>query len=177
MPNRAELCQHFCAHVAMLERYLVRRLNGSPDVEDVAQETFLRLTQVSNLSRIENPRAFLLTTAQNVLRDRYRRFSARSGQNHVGLDDVELVSDAVPADQLVEARERLRFFEDAVYTLPEDQRRAFLLFHFGERSQSEIAAEMSCSVSLVEKLVRGARQGVQQRLAKLERGRPLPISA
>lgn len=160
-----ELCSVFCEHVGRLDQFLSRRLASRDDVEDVAQEVFLRLVRVEDLKQIEHPRAFLLRAADNALKDRYRRRQARGGDKHIPLEDVELVSEDVSPDRVVEAKQRLNQIEDAMYALSPNQRTA-LLHRFDGKAHAEVAAEMGVSVSMVEKLVRDARLRLEDSLRK-----------
>jgi RNA polymerase sigma factor (sigma-70 family) len=49
-----------------LVRFLRRRVPEAVDVEDLAQETYLRLLRARSLSEVRNPHAYLLTVASHV---------------------------------------------------------------------------------------------------------------
>jgi RNA polymerase sigma-70 factor (ECF subfamily) len=50
-----------------LRRFLGRRVSASVDIEDLAQETYLRLLRARDLSDIRNPQAYLLRVASHVV--------------------------------------------------------------------------------------------------------------
>jgi RNA polymerase sigma-70 factor, ECF subfamily len=60
-------------HETELRRFLRHRSGNDAEAEDLLQETFLRaLRQANGLCGIDNPRAWLYTTARNLLIDRLR---------------------------------------------------------------------------------------------------------
>src|SRR5262249_10650121 len=78
-PNRARYTLFVLAYGGPVTR-LVRRLMSSPDlVEDVTQETFLRLgrTQVRP-ERVLNPKAFVLRTALNIAKQEVQKEAVRA---------------------------------------------------------------------------------------------------
>jgi hypothetical protein len=50
-----------------LLRFLGRRVRTSVDIEDLAQETYLRLLRARDLGSVRNPQAYLLTVASHVV--------------------------------------------------------------------------------------------------------------
>lgn len=50
-----------------LLRFIGRRVRLSVDIEDLAQETYLRLLRARDLKDIRNPQAYLLTVASHVV--------------------------------------------------------------------------------------------------------------
>ncbi|MBL8271595.1 RNA polymerase sigma factor, partial [Steroidobacter sp.] len=52
-----------------LLQFLRRRMRVSVDIEDLAQETYMRLLRTPNLVGVRNPQAYLLKVAGHVLHD------------------------------------------------------------------------------------------------------------
>src|SRR6204780_5987157 len=50
-----------------LFRFLGRRVRARVDIEDLAQETYLRLLRARDLGDVRNPQAYLLRVASHVL--------------------------------------------------------------------------------------------------------------
>lgn len=60
-------------HEAELRGFLRRRSPGDAEAEDLLQDVFLRaLRRKNGLCGLDNPRAWLFTTARNLLIDRFR---------------------------------------------------------------------------------------------------------
>lgn len=149
---------------------LIARIVRPHDVEDVVQETYLRLYQASQQQAIRHPRAFMLVTARNVAFNLVGRADAL---NHGALSwpepdggDVDesgaeallmAAAERAPSvEQQAEADEEFRLFCRAVRTLPPQCRRAFVLKKVYGLSQREVARELDVSEGTVEKhLARG----------------------
>ena len=56
-----------------LIRYLTKKLKNNEDANDLAQEAFLRLHRFQQSSQLDNARAFLFRTANNLVIDQIRR--------------------------------------------------------------------------------------------------------
>jgi RNA polymerase sigma factor (sigma-70 family) len=50
-----------------LHRFIGRRVDARVDIEDLAQETYLRLLRARDLGEVRDPKAYLLTVASNVV--------------------------------------------------------------------------------------------------------------
>ena len=50
-----------------LHRFIGRRVDTRVDIEDLAQETYLRLLRARDLGEVRDPKAYLLTVASNVV--------------------------------------------------------------------------------------------------------------
>lgn len=126
------------------------------DLEDVVQETFLRIHDLKDSQRIRNPEAFILQTARNLALDQLKRADTRLVEGH---DNVESIAEARteegedPVLREVSATRSFGDFCNAVYQLPEQCRRVFVLRKIYGFSQREIAGLLGISESSVEKHV------------------------
>jgi RNA polymerase sigma-70 factor (ECF subfamily) len=111
-------------------RSLLRKLwcLSESDLDDVAQEVFLRLLRYDNLELIEHPQAYLIRMATNVAGEWSMRSRRRHPHDARWLDDLEAESD--PERELTRetAHQQLR---EALAGLPPRQRE-ILRLHFGE---------------------------------------------
>ncbi len=111
-------------------RSLLRKLwcLSESDLDDVAQEVFLRLLRYDNLELIEHPQAYLLRMATNVAGEWSMRSRRRHPHDARWLDDLQAASN--PERELARetAHQQLR---EALGSLPPRQREVLRL-HFGE---------------------------------------------
>jgi RNA polymerase sigma-70 factor (ECF subfamily) len=150
-----------------LKRYLRSKLPNKDDLEDVAQECYLRVQRSEKFvtGNVENPRAFLFRVAANLLTDRARQQYRRDrDQNLMGrpiyVSDAEDAPSAQPTpDTCVEAEEELDCVLKAIKKLPPKCQRALILQRFEGFSHKQIAQTMHVSKSMVEKYI--ARAMVQ----------------
>lgn len=136
------------------------------EIEDIVQETYVRVRQAENLDQIRRPESFLYRTARNLALDHVKRAESRLTDPADDMDSIVSQGlDSKPADltlQSVVSDEEFSAFCDAVRYLPEQCRRAFVLRKVYGFSQKEIAAMMSISESTVEKhIALGAKRTFQ----------------
>src|SRR6185437_10937455 len=67
-----------------LHRFLARRMHTPEDIEDLAQEVYIRLPKIDNGEFVQNPKAYILQTASNVEHD--FREKDRRAQRYVIVD-------------------------------------------------------------------------------------------
>lgn len=147
----------FVENSLFLKKFLARYFVNSQDIEDVAQETYLRAFVAEQKKHIEQPKAFLFRIAKNVALNELKR---KSHQITDFIEDVSasvVLDTAASAEEEVDAQEVLGLYCEAVASLPEKCRHIFLLRKVHGLAQKEIATRMSLSVSSVEKYL---RQGV-----------------
>lgn len=130
-----------------LQRKLRARLGASrSDIDDLVQESFIRLGRYSADDRRRHPRALLLRIAGNLARDAFRREAVRGGGRSVAFDPRELAPRlSVPADQ--HARVALK---RAVLDLPDHLRDVFVLSRFTPMTNDGIARHLGISIKTVE---------------------------
>ena len=143
-----------------LIRFLSRKLNSTEDAQDIAQNAFIRIQHLTESGELNNPKAYLYQTASNLAIDKIRRDQLHNKylqsegswqQDDTGATNAQ--SDYCTPERLLAAKQDLAQIEQAIQSLPLKCRQAFLLHRVKGRSYSEIANEMSVSVSSVEKYI------------------------
>ena len=134
-----------------LKRYLFRLLKRQEDVEDVVQESFLKVLEAASKGDIHYPKAYLYRTARNLA---LNSLTKKSTQLTDSLEDLltpdVLVMSGLLEDDL-EIQQRFESFCRAVLTLPETTRKVLLLRKVNGLSRKEVAEELEISISSVEK--------------------------
>ena len=145
-------------HEKRLKKYLTRFLSNPQDVDEIAQEAFLRAFAAEGKQSIRLPRSFLYRTAKNLALD----FNIRkSNILETQMEDSQ-ASSVIPDEEQNSPEERLgakqmmMVFARAVSALPERNRRVFILAKVHGASYKEISAELGITVSTVEKHVASA---------------------
>ncbi|WP_460985964.1 sigma-70 family RNA polymerase sigma factor [Sphingobium sp. TomTYG75] len=133
---------------AALRGRLRRILPSFLELDDMVAEVMARAYATENWNNVTTGRAYLFTIARNLIIDNARRDKVVSFET---IADLELLQAENSVEAQLHAREALRQIEAIVETLPPQCRRVFVLRRIHERSMIEIAAEMSLSVSTVEK--------------------------
>jgi RNA polymerase sigma factor (sigma-70 family) len=143
-----------------LHRYLLRRLRRPQDVDDLAQEVYLRLLRLDEAKCVEKPLAFLYGVAAHVVAD--FRLQANAEEVHLTFDEksVEERSER-PAeiwpDELAERIALERHLDWALKQLPPTQAAVLLAHKRDGFSYEEIAKRLKLSVNTVEKYLTQAK--------------------
>ena len=151
-----------------LRGHLRLRLRNDNEIDDIAQETFLRVWRSRNAETIENPRSYLFRVANNIATDRLRERQRWQWTNDPALLEAD---DVLSPERTVAAREELALVQRAIDRLPEDCKRVFLLRLEGE-SHADIAAAIGISRSMVEKHLANALVRLDKVRASVRRGKP-----
>ena len=139
MHNRSLLLEWRQRWNRSLFQFLRRRVRSSVDVQDLAQETYLRLLRARDLNEVRNPLAYLLQVASHVALEWCDR-QPRSDLM-VALDEDMLVDRQLPELEL-DARLAEQRLDEALASISPMMRAVVLLRLRDERSYQEIAAEL-----------------------------------
>lgn len=144
---------------------MLMRLTGSREqVEDLAQEVFLRLYRGLEDFRGEAKlTTYLYRITLNVAQDEWKR--RRREQGNTSLSDPDagwenrLAHGDATAEERLQKREMLRQVNEALGELSEAERAVLVLFHQEERTYEQIAQVMEMPVNTVRThLHRGRRR-------------------
>lgn len=131
-----------------LLRFIGRRLSSRAEVEDLAQEVYLRLMRVEDTSSIRDPRSFTLRVAANVVYE--WRMSARNRFDHT-TEHVESADERLDPYRSVLHAEEMRRLSRALDRLSPMQRAIVLLHRRDGLTYAEIAKYVGLSVPMVNK--------------------------
>jgi RNA polymerase sigma-70 factor (ECF subfamily) len=170
------------AFKALVELYQSRILNtchrilgNQQDAEDVAQEVFVKVFEKAGSFRSESAVSTWLYRIAVNLSLNYRRRQKWSRYLDVLTLSETAEEDPVARieapekdrpDRLFEEKERGRILGDALNTLPERQRAAFVLHKFEGLSYEEISEVLESSISSIESLIHRAKRNLQKRLVR-----------
>jgi RNA polymerase sigma factor (sigma-70 family) len=144
----------FIKHQIFLKKFLARFLSRPQDIEDVAQEAFLKAYRAEKKQAVRSPKSFLFQIAKNIALQELTK------KSHLITDYIEdLANPEVPyqthrtgtLEDTVEAQDKLAVFCEAVASLPPQCRRTFLMRKVHGLSHREIAKSLGIAVSTVEK--------------------------
>jgi len=153
-PDRREwfLNQVFC-HRVMLQQYLRRYLKSDEDIEDVIQDTYLRIYGIQDYTTVESPKALVISIAHNLAVSLVRNRTNKVTDAVADFEALGVSSDTAMPEAQLEARRRFEAFCAAVDHLPPICRRVFVLRKVYKLSQMEISAVLGMSQSTIEKHV------------------------
>ena len=165
------LTKHLLPFEGELRGRLRRVCISSADVDDVVQEGYFRIMQMSSVAHVAEPRAFLVRMARNLVTDRLRRDAVVSIEAMANLEDLQ-AADATPGpEQVAMARAELKWVLGLIAELPDRCKEVFRARRIFGLSQKEAASSLGVTEKAVEyELMKGmelisdriARFGVQQ---------------
>lgn len=136
------------AEYARVLRFFRKRVGGD-DAPDLAQEVFTRVFAAGAAEHIENPPAYLVRCARNVLIDRARRRALA----HVISYPLDEGRDApVFPEQMwrIEELDARKVYRRAIMAMPRRTRRIFLMHRLKGMTYSEISEQIGMSCHGVE---------------------------
>ena len=160
-----------------LARFLAARGAQGADIEDLLQDLYVKLGEAP-IGPVAEPRAYIYRTANNLMLDRRRAVLRRTAREEAWTDTGGSVArDVDPApspEQRLLARELLSAVSVALAALPERTRDTFLRYRVRGEQQKAIAADLSGSVSAVEKHLQRAYRAVMDARAAFDADLPAP---
>lgn len=134
---------------ATLMRFLNQNWRNKGELEDIRQDVYARILEKVESGFPEHTKAFVLTTARNLLIDRVRREHIVPIDTIADLEGLNTADDAPGADRAVIARDTLRRLQAALDRLPPRCREVVLLRRVEGLSRQEIASRMGISEKTV----------------------------
>ncbi len=165
------------AYLLLLEKHKLQVVNTcfkfllvKEDAEDIAQEVFIEVFE--SIAKFRNDAKLstwiyriAVTKSLDELKKRKRKKRISSLGKLIGLEEISSeLSGGIPADAQLESREQLKIIQNALDTLPENQRVAYSLSKIDGYSNADIADVMNTSISSVESLIKRAKKKMIEQL-------------
>jgi len=149
--NALSISAAFIENESFIKKFLARFFYQPQDIEDVAQEAYLRAYVAEQSKHIERPKAFLFRVAKNIALNKLGKKSQQITDYIEDLGGSEVIQGTSNVVDELEAEQALGLYCEAVATLPDKCRQVFLLRKVHGLTHKEIAQRMSLSVSSIEK--------------------------
>ena len=140
-------------HDAQLKAWLRGSFPSVRDVDDVVQESYLRVWQAKASQPIQHAKAFLFRIARNLMLDTVRSARHAPLQETADLAALRILDTRPDAADALLQREILQLLADAVVALPGHYRDVIVLHKIQGLKQQEVAARLGLSERSVEKYV------------------------
>ncbi|MFN2287148.1 MAG: RNA polymerase sigma factor [Chromatocurvus sp.] len=174
--SRSRVSASYVENRDFLKRFLARFFVDPRDIDDVAQEAYVRALEAERSRPVRSPRAFLFRVARNVALNELSR-KARALTDYI--DEATGGAEAGESLSLEEqylGEQRLALFCRAASHLPPQCRRAFLMRKVYGYSHREIASTLSVSTSTVEKHIATGLYRCSQFMAAMEDDHGFPAA-
>ncbi|MFG1498144.1 sigma-70 family RNA polymerase sigma factor [Saccharospirillum sp. HFRX-1] len=145
--SRSGVATLYQQHQPWLYSWLCRRLGCEFDAADLSQDTYVRLMVAGRLPEPQRARAFLAQIARGLAVDLHRRRALEQAY----LEALRALPEAVaPSAELQQMTlQVLSHLDQALDTLPDKVRQAFLLSRFEGLTYAQIAKRLEVSVASV----------------------------
>ena len=142
-------------HEPKLRSYL-KRFADRDDLDDLVQESYVRLLRLRETRLVRSPSGLLFAVAKNTVRDLFRRRSAAERNGLTEESATDLVEEGPGVAEAVSRAQEVELLSKAIDALPERCRAVLLLRRFGHLSQREIATRLGITEHTVEAQLRNA---------------------
>lgn len=163
--DQATAAQWFERWHALIRHALSGRLQRKEDVDDMAQEVYLRLLRVRDLDLVRSPRSYLYRIAVNVAEEWRLRAPQAMPHSSDTLDELE--SNEQPAKS-AELEQRDAAVQAALAKLPLAARTALLLQLRDGLTYEQIAEHMGVTRRAVKRYVANGYAELRQELQVFE---------
>lgn len=138
---------------AALLNFLRRRLPTDEDAQDATQESLTRLLRYGNSEPADAWKPLLYRIASNIACDQARLRNSHCVEDHISLEDEEIVSEEPTPEQLLAQQQEMAILQRAILALPEKCRQVYLLHRMRSMTYVQIATHCGLSQKTVEKHV------------------------
>ena len=141
------------AHEAALMRYLQRCWYRRDEIDDLRQDTYVRVYEAAGKARPAMPKSFMFTIARHLMTDRVRRARVVAIDAVGDIDALNVLIDDISPERCLSAHQELRHLGNVFDRLPPRCREVVWLRRVEELSQKEVAERMGITEKTVEKQI------------------------
>ena len=164
--EKESVADAFYKNEGPLKTFISRFMYRPQDVDDIAQETFVRAFKAEKKGVIEHPKAYLYRVARNLALKELTKKSVKMTSFIEDSCSPEVLGSDEDVEKQVGTLEKLARVKTAIAELPPHCQRVFIMRKVYGFSHKEISQELGISVSTVEKhIVSGlkrCRQSVER---------------
>jgi RNA polymerase sigma-70 factor (ECF subfamily) len=135
---------------ATLIQFLRRNWRNQSEIEDLLQEVYARVFEAARAQLPDAPKAFVFTTARNLLINRVRQQQIIAIESVADLEKLGVALDEPGPDRSAIARDELRRLQGALDQLAPRCREAVILRRVEGLSRREIAQRMGIAEGTVK---------------------------
>lgn len=141
--------EHLQPHEVMLRAWLRSRFPTGLDLDDVIQESYLKILKSRKEEPIKAPKAFLFATARNIALNMIRASNVRGERIAFQIDDIDVLDDVESVQETIARNQELEALTSAIQALPQKCRQVFALCKVYGMTPKEISEELNLSLPTI----------------------------
>jgi RNA polymerase sigma factor (sigma-70 family) len=151
-PRPKEFLSQILPFVPLATRYVARKIPAA-DVDDVIQESLLRVMNSSRDADVRHPKSYFFTVVKAVIVDRGRHEAVRHRKDHCEMNEAYHPVDPICPCRVLEAKQSLLRVMARLDAVPGRSRDMVLAVRLEGLTFREVAKRHNVSLSTVEKQV------------------------
>jgi len=145
----------FNTNATLLRNFLYYKYGGIEDIDDIVQDSFIKLWNNCTKVTLETAKSYLFRIAINQSTSLFRHNAVKL-KHQKEIKNINHNSTNESPEYILEEKEFMVKLENAISSLPERQREVFLLNRIEKKTYKEIAELSGVSVKAIEKLIHKA---------------------
>lgn len=132
-----------------VHRFLSSILKNSNDVDDLVQDTFIKVNKNVDWEKVRNPKSYLFQAAHNLTIDQMRKHKRAQHFEHDS--DIEIGTEATNPERVNLSQEQITLLTAGISSLSPSVQQVFVLNKLYNLSYKDVAAITNLSIKTVEK--------------------------
>jgi RNA polymerase sigma-70 factor (ECF subfamily) len=165
--------EHLQPHEAILRAWLRGQFPQRSDLDDVIQESFMRVLAARQEQEITAPKSFLFATARNIVLGQVRHEKVVGNFALAESALIGIYEESADVAHEVARAQELELLTHAIQSLPTRCRQIITLRRIYGLSQKEVAAQLGLAEHTVEAQASIGLKKLTEYFAHFERPRPL----
>jgi len=142
------MLQVYKSNRSAIKRFLYKLLPSSAEIDDILQDTFLRIYEAEGSNEIKSPKAYMFRTAHNLALLHIKKHGRLAFGELEAF--TEAADDSVCPAGLTHWRRKYKIFLQAIDSLSPQCRNVFILRKLQDKSHKEIAIQLGISTKTIE---------------------------
>ncbi len=158
----SDILKAFYKNRLALRRIISKYRPNADDIDEIAQETFLRSFAAELERKIHEPDHFLMRVAKNLAIKHSQKKVNSTGISMEEIGGASVFKDdrSVSVEDALDAKQKLIILSEGLANLDPDLREALVMRRIEGLRYKQIATRLNVSVSTVEKRVANAMMGI-----------------
>ena len=167
--RRSDISEAFVEQQRPLRAFISRFIRGPQDIDDIAQETFVRAFLAEQKGDIQHPKAYIYRVARNLAFETLSKKSTQLTSYIEDSCDLSLLQSNEDIEVSTIVKEKFDRVKVAIAEMPPQCQRVFIMHKVYGFKYKEISQQLGISVSTVEKHIMTGLKKCKQSVKNQER--------